>query len=64
MKPSGRAGLLLGDPGRRPRRVEVSVSIRRTILLIAAAVAIAWALASIGSVLLWLAGSPKMIQPS
>jgi predicted PurR-regulated permease PerM len=41
------------NPDPRPRLVEVSISIR-TILLIAGTVAIAWALASIGSVLLVL----------
>jgi predicted PurR-regulated permease PerM len=40
-------------PDSRPRRIEVSISVR-TILLVAATVAVAWALASIASVLLVL----------
>ena len=45
------------------RAVEASIS-PRTILLVAGTVAVAWALASIASVLLGLPGSPKMILPS
>jgi predicted PurR-regulated permease PerM len=51
VRPRGASSSETPEP--QPRRVEVSISIR-TILLVAGAVAIAWALASIGSVLLVL----------